>query len=452
MSVLLLVIACIIAGVAIRFLRRWPRLVFIATLLAALTLGAIIATASDAPFSFFGRALALDASSRVFLIPAVAIAAALAFFGPLNFDAPSTSFSQILVNSQGAFLFWSLAPLIVAIAIDSFPLAIFFWALGLIVLMLLAQPRREGNVGGAAQFILVTVIAVSSLLLASRLMDLYPLTPENLELIRTTVILLALGLGILLAVAPFHVWLGPLADEIPALGVAFLAGVAQPVGVWLLFQRMNNLFWLTDKSPLFTVLLFGGALTVPVGALLAITEQRDGRLIAYLALVSLGHALIGLGLNTPLATMGALAALFDRALGVALVAGGFSFVRHHPERRWQSVGALAILLGGMTLAGVPPTPGFAARWVIYREFAATNVELVALLAIANAAVFLATVRVVWGILNAPAPEQTDEVKVVPYLSALVVALLVVCLVVAGLAPQPMANVLTQVIETARYLK
>jgi len=451
-SVLLLIAVCIVAGIALRFLRRWPRLIFLATLASTLALGAIIALASDAPFYFFGRALALDAAARAFLIPAIAVGAALAFFGPLNFETSHASFAQILVNSQGAFLFWGLAPLVIAVTIDSFPLAIFFWALGLIVLMLLAQPRREGSVGGAAQFILVTVLAVSSLLLASRIMDLYPLTPENVELIRTTVVLLALGLGILLAVAPFHVWLGPLTDEMPALGVAFLVGVAQPVGVWLLFQRMNNLFWLTDKSPLFTVLLFGGALTVPVGALLALGEQRDGRLIAYLALVSLGHALLGLGLDTQLATIGALTALLDRALGVALIAGGLAFVRHHPERRWQLVGALAILFGGMALAGIPPAPGFAARWVLYREFAAANVALLATLLASNGVVLIVIVRVVWEILSAPAPEHSDEFKLVPYLSALIVAVLIGALVAVGLAPTVLANALSQVIETARYLK
>jgi len=451
-SVLLLVIVCLVAGIAVRFLRRWLRLVVLATFVSALALGAILAFGSAAPFYFFGRALALDLSARAFLIPALALGATLAFFAPLNFETASDSFAQILVNSQGAFLFWGLAPLVIAVTIDSFPLAIFFWALGLIVLMLLAQPRREGSVGGAAQFILVTVIAVSSLLLASRIMDLYPLTPENVELIRTTVILLALGLGILLAVAPFHVWLGPLADEMPTLGVAFLVGVAQPVGVWLLFQRMNNLFWLTDKSPLFTVLLFGGALTAPVGALLALGEHRDGRLLAYLALVSLGHVLIGLGLDTQLATLGALTALLDRACGVALVAGGLAFVRHHPERRWQLIGAGAILFGGMALAGIPPAPSFAARWALYREFAATNAALLATLLASNAVVLIVVVRVVWDILNAPAPENADAFRLVPWLSAALVAVLVVALVVVGLAPQMLASALSQIIETARYLK
>lgn len=455
MSILVLVLMCLGMGLAIRLLRRWPRLVFIATLVGTALLTALLAAIPVDSFNFLGRALVLDDMARVYLIPALAVTAALAFFGPLNFDAPADSPAQILANSQGAFLFWSLAPLIVAMTLDSFPLAIFFWAIGLIVLMLLASPHREGRVGGAAQFLFVIVLATASLLLASRIIDVYPFTPENLDLIRDAVIFLSLGLGLLLAVAPFHIWLGPLADEMPPLGIAFLVGVAQPVGLWIVFERMSQLLWLTpsDKSPLLTVLLMGGALTAPVGALLAFAERRDGRFVAYLSMVSLGTVLMGFSIESPVGVMGGMLALLNRAIGIALIAGGLSFARHHFERRWQLVGAFAILCGGIAMAGIPPAPGFAARWVIYREFADTNAPLLALLLASNAAALLATVRIVWSIVAEVKSDGDDgEIKIVPYLAVLVVIALLVFLVMAGLAPQSIANSVSDVVGNARYLK
>lgn len=453
MSILVLVLMCLGMGLAIRLLRRWPRLVFIATLVGTALLTALLAAIPVDSFNFLGRALVLDDMARVYLIPALAVTAALAFFGPLNFDAPADSPAQILANSQGAFLFWSLAPLIVAMTLDSFPLAIFFWAIGLIVLMLLASPHREGRVGGAAQFLFVIVLATASLLLASRIIDVYPFTPENLDLIRDAVIFLSLGLGLLLAVAPFHIWLGPLADEMPPLGIAFLVGVAQPVGLWIVFERMSQLLWLTDKSPLLIVLLMGGALTAPVGALLAFAERRDGRFVAYLSMVSLGTALMGFSIESPVGVMGGMLALLNRAIGIALIAGGLSFARHHFERRWQLVGAFAILCGGIAIAGIPPAPGFAARWVIYREFADTNAPLLALLLASNAAALLATVRIVWSIVAEMKSDGDDgEIKIVPYLAVLVVIALLVFLVMAGLAPQWIASAVSDVVGNARYLK
>ncbi len=453
MNVVLLAIVALLTGLAIRLLRRWPRLVFAGALIGAALLGLILATAPDTQLSFVGRTLALDAGARAFLWLAIGSAAALAAFGALAFEQGADTPAAIIANSQGAFLFWSLAPIIVAIALDSFPLAVFFWAMGLIVLMLMATPRREGHAGGAAQFLLLTVVAVACLLLSNRLFDLYPLTPENTDLARNAIIFLAIGLGLMLSAVPFHLWLGPLADEMPPLGVAFLVGVAQPVGIWLLFQRMSDALWLTDQSPLLTVLVFGGAFTASIGALLAVPERRDGRFIAFLSLVSLGHALVGLGLGTRVGLAGALLMTLNRAVGVALLAGGFAFVRHHAERRWQWLGAASLLAGGFALSGILPLLGFAARWSIYRDLAASNFPLVVLLLASSAVALFATLRAAVPLFGKRAGVvETGAVKLVPYLGAAVVVLLFVIVVLTGIFPQLAADSLIAELGKAGYLK
>ena len=337
--------------------------------------------------------------------------------------------------------------------LDSFPLAVFFWAIGLIVLLLMATPRREGRVGGAAQFLLLTVVGVACLFLFNRLYDLYPLTPENLDLIQSALIFLSLGLGLLLAAAPLHIWLGPVADELPPLGIAFLVGVAQPVGLWLLFQRMSDTLWLTGRSPLLSILLFGGGLTMALGAVLALTERRVGRFVAYLSLVALGQALIGLSLGTRVGLGGTLLATLNRALGVALVAGGFAFIQHHPERRWQVAGGIAILLGGFTLAGLPPMLGFAASWSIYREIAPSNPSLLFLQLASSALIVFATLRTVWPLFaETSTAAETREVKIVPYLCAAVAVGLFIVLILAGVFPQFVADPLLAALANAPYLK
>jgi formate hydrogenlyase subunit 3/multisubunit Na+/H+ antiporter MnhD subunit len=454
MSIVLLIATCGATGLAIRLLRRWPRLVFIATSIGSSILFLLLATAPSSPISFLGRSLTLDFAERIFLWPAIGVAAALAFFGPLTFEWVEETPARVISNSQGAFFFWSLAPLIVAMAIDSFPLAAFFWAIGLILLVLVAQPLREGRVGGAAQFLLLTVIATASLLLSNRFFDLYPLTPENLDLVRSAFLFLAWGLGLMLAVVPLHIWMGPLADEMPLLGMAFLVGVAQPVGLLLLFQLMNRMLWLTEKSSLLNTLLLAGAVTIPVGALFAIAESRKGRLLAYLSLVSLGQALIGFGLGTQVGLAAAMLAVLNRAIGIALVAGGMVFVSYHEERRWQAVGALAILAGGLAIAGIPPAVGVASRWGIYASLASVHPLLVGLLFASSAAVLLAVMRFVHPVLNglSQAVESTGEVKVVPYLCAAVVVILVAIVVIAGIFPQLLSNPLIAALGNADYLK
>ncbi len=459
MSIALLAATCLATGFVIRLVRRWPRLVFLATWLGAALLFAILAMASDEPVDVLGRTFLLDFSARIFLWPAIGAAAVLACFAPLRYDPAEDALSMRISNSRGSFFFWSLAPLIVAMALDSFPLAAFFWALGLIALLFLGRPRREGRAGGAAQFLLLVVIATASLLLANRFFELYPLTPENLDLARSAALFLAWGLGVMLAVVPLHVWLGSLADEMPLLGTAFLVGVAQPVGLWLLLQRVEKLLWLTEKSALLNLLIVAGVVSVPIGALLALSVRRvlsgdEGRWLAYLSLVSLGYAMIGFGLGTRLALTGVVLELLNRAIGVTLVAGGLTFVRYHPERRWQTLGALTILGGGFSLAGIPPALGSISRWSIYRGLAGMNLSLILLLIASNAVALLATIQVVMPIFKprAQAIEENQEMRTLPYLCAAVVVILLALLIVSGIFPQAIADPVIAELGKADYLK
>lgn len=440
-------------GATIRLLRRLPRLVFIATLAGAGVLIGILAFAPATPLSILGRALEFDDPVRLGVGVWIVLTAVYAFFAPLAFeygDEPATA----IANSQGAYFFWALAPFIIALGLDSFPLAVFCWAIGLIVLMLAAQPQGASRVGGAAQFLIISIIASASLLLAHRFIELYPLTPENLDLARSAVVFLALGLGLLLAVFPFTVWLGPLADDMPLLGMAFLVGVAQPLGVWVLLQTMAQVNWLIDKSPLMTILWWGGALTAIVGVLLALAEQRTSRWIVSLALVPLGIALMGISLGTRLALVGAMMLMLNRALGIVLLAGGAIFARQHLERRWQWVGAGTTLLGGLVLAGLPPTLGFAGQSFIYRDLVRTDPNLFGVMLACNGAVFLIGLRAAWEIFVAGerAVNSSDERKIVPYLCGGVVIVLLIVIVIAGMFPQSIAQPLAETIGRAVYLK
>lgn len=436
MSIALIIGACVGAGIVVRALRRWQRASLVATLVSIVIIGTLLAFAPNAPLHFFGRASTLDAATRAFLLALFSATSALVLFTPLTFERASDAPAQVVVNSQGAFFFLAFAPLVGAVTLDSFPLAVFAWAIGLIVLMLSARPQTEGRVGGAAQFLLLIVMASASLLLAYRFIELYPITPENLDLVRNAVIFLALGFGLLLAVAPLHIWLGPLADELSPLGIAFLVGVAQAVGVWLLWQQMNTVTWLVTRSPLLNVLIAGGSLTAPLGALLALAERRDARALAYLAMVPLGYVCIGLGVGTPVALAGALYALVNRAWSVALIAGGMSLVRHHSARQWQLIGAGIIALGGIALVGIAPSLGWSANYAIGREVSAREPMLLAVLAVSSALALLAVMRIAWHVTSARVEVEESNTKTIVLLVGVVVALvLAVMLIGTGIFPQ-----------------
>jgi len=128
-------------------------------------------------------------------------------------------------------------------------------------------------------------------------------------------------------------------------------------------------------------------------------------------------------------------------------------VRHHAERQWQWLGGIAILAGGLTLGGIPPLVGFAARWSIYHDLAASSLPLVVVLLASNATAVLATLRVAVPLFMVRAEVAgTKEVKILPYLcAALVVALLFVALA-TGFFPQVVVDPLVATVGNASFLK
>ncbi len=454
MAIVSLVIVCLGTALAIRLLQRLPRMVFLVTAIGTIILCGLLWNSTEEPISLLGRSFAIGFPEQVFLWPAIGVAAALACFAPLTYEAPTSGPTSLISNAQGTFFFVSLALLILAMAVDSFPLASLFWAVGVILLILLARPQREGRAGGAAQFLLLAVIAAASLLLSSRFLDLYPLTPENLDLARSAFLFLAWGLALLLAIVPLHIWLGPLADEMPILGIAFLVGVAQPVGLWLLFQLMSQFLWLTDKVPLLNTLLLAGIVMAPWGALLALAERRHARFIAFLSLASLGQVLIGFGLGTRVALAGAMLALLNRAIGVALLAGGMALVQNHEEKRWQLRGGSAMLIGGLAVAGLPPLLGATARWGIYEGLAQAYPLVLGVLLASSAVTLFAVFRTTAPVFGRAfqAVASTGEVKVVPYFCSVVIVVLVLIVLIVGIFPQLLADPLVASLGTAVYLK
>ena len=71
----------------------------------------------------------------------------------------------------------------------------------------------------------------------------------------------------------------------------------------------------------------------------------------------------------------------------------------------------------------------------------------------NAAVLLATLRIVWQLLaERTEPSDSGEVKIVPYLCTAVVMLLITAAVVTGIFPQLISDPLVAVLGKASYLK
>lgn len=208
---------------------------------------------------------------------------------------------------------------------------------------------------------------------------------------------LIVGIGFKVTVVPFHAWAVDVYDGAPTDVSAFLAGGTKKVGFFGFFLvfLVPILFsgHAVFPSPLFCPtgvcdasrvvyglplqVIFGvlAVVTMTIGNVLALQQTEMKRMLAYSSISQAGYMLIGLAVATSPAISGAVLLIFAHVFmkaGAFLVVGavaGFGIGSRIED--WKGVGfrfpflgaSLAIML--LSLAGIPLTVGFVAKFVLF---------------------------------------------------------------------------------------
>lgn len=365
---LLLILIPLIMAIAVYLLRRYWTVAVFASLGTTLTLIGICSQAPlGEPTYIMGRELMLDDSGRALLVLLLSLASAMILY---TWRVP-----------QG----WAFCPSLLAILgllsavimLRTFLIAVLLFEMAGLIFVFMLHGRRPAPLGTALSYVVPLVISTPCLLVVSWLTESYALNPDNLLLIRFTVIALSLGFGIMLAVAPFYSWLPSVVGGAPSMAGVTLMCILSPTLLTLLLGVLNTHPWLITDSPTLSVIYLSGLLTALVGGVLAFAQRQPGRLLAYAAIADLGFVLVGLGTGSLTGVTGALAHLVNRSLLILLVAVSLGTLRAHLQEGTVSTlrealrrtpgGIIGYTVGGLALAGFPPFNGFATRWLIYRS-------------------------------------------------------------------------------------
>ena len=242
-------------------------------------------------------------------------------------------------------------------------------------------------------------------------------------------LLMVLGFGVKAAVMPLHVWAPDAYADAPDGFTAFLSGALSKMGVFGLLlviltlldpvlRRLGQIHGIPLPGYLLAWL---GALTAFLGALYAAVQEQGKRLLAYSSISQLGYVIFGIGLGTPLALTGALFhalshLLFKGLLFLSLATviqrtGTDEFARLGGLVRRMPWTFLAVLIGVIALAGVPPTVGFPSKWLLYE--AAIEKHLVFLAAVvfaASTAAFLYAYRFIFSVFLGQLQPENESVR------------------------------------------
>lgn len=189
-------------------------------------------------------------------------------------------------------------------------------------------------------------------------------------------LLIALGFSSKAGLYPLCAWLPTAHPEAPAPASALLSGVITKAGILGMLRTMYYVFGapLLKGSYVQTVLCVLAIATIFIGSMLAYEEKLLKKRLAYSSVSQLSYVVFALCMFTPSAFTGALEQVLFHSLakvGLFLCAGAIIHKTGHTlVRELRGIGRempvvmCCFTLFSLSLIGIPPLGGFAAKWAI----------------------------------------------------------------------------------------
>jgi len=268
---------------------------------------------------------------------------------------------------------------------DIFSLYVFLEVVTVCSFIIIAFSRRPDALEGAFKYVILSGIGSMMLLAAIALIFIFSGSTNFIELsaavkalphnwlMNFALALFLSGLLIKSGMVPFHGWLADAYTAAGPVGSIFLAGIiTKTVGIYALMRVVIAVFGFS--AGLIQVLLFVGALSIVVGALLALAQDDFKRMLAYSSISQVGYILLGFGCGSAFGFIAACFHLFNHAIFKSLLfVNSAALEQSTGSRDMRSMGGLAqkmpftgitSIIGALSAAGLPPLAGFWSKLLI----------------------------------------------------------------------------------------
>lgn len=470
----LLVLAILLpaAGILLSLLLGGRRAERIALGLAPIGLALAIAIAAvvwrgGAPIAYaigglpppLGIALRADGISSVMLVTTALIIPAAGLFARSAFATPPNGAEQ-----RKALTFWIMlqaiwaALAIIFVSGDLFNLFVALELLTFAAVPLVCVEGRPETLAAALRYLLFALFGSILYLLGVALLygcygtlDIALLSQRvhGLPAVWVAAALMTAGLLAKTALFPLHLWLPPAHANAPAAASAVLSGLVVKGSFFLAVRLWFYVLPALAADIVGVVLGTLGSLAILFGSVLALRQQRLKLLIAYSTVAQIGYLFLIFplasgahgwttdgwsgGLMQTLSHAFAKAAMFLAAGLLVESLGHDRIARFAGAGRAMPMTFLALGLGGLSLMGLPPSGGFAAKWLLIRASVASGQWFWAIVMLAGG---LLAAGYVYRILAPALSDAPFALEAAPNRSREAVALsLAVAAVALGFAPQ-----------------
>lgn len=334
---------------------------------------------------------------------------------------------------------------------DAFNVFVFLEISALSTYTLIALGSDRRALWSAYQYLIMGTIGATFILIGIGLMymmtgtlNMYDLAQrlpevENTRTIFTAFAFLLVGVCLKLALFPLHLWLPNAYTYAPSIVTAFLAATATKVAIYLLVRFIFTVFGVEfslNHLPLQAILMALGLAGIFMASIIAIYQTNMKRLFAYSSVAQIGYMILGLALGSATGLMATLLHLFNHALmkGALFLALAGVFYRldsvdlrnMHGLAKKMPYSMAAIVIGGISLIGVPLTVGFVSKWYLVLAALESGWWPIALLILLGSLLALVYVwRFVEAVYFQPALAENSHIREAP-LGILIPTWILVC--------------------------
>lgn len=272
---------------------------------------------------------------------------------------------------------------------DAFNVFVFLEISSLSAYALIALGKDRRALWASYQYLIMGTVGATFILIGIGLMyqmtgtlNMYDLSQrlpevENTRTVFTAFTFVIVGVCLKLALYPLHLWLPNAYAYAPSIVTAFFAATATKVAIYLLIRFTFSVFGLTfsfTALPLQMLFVVLGLLGIFVASFAAIYQKNVKHLFAYSSIAQIGYMIVGFSVSTTTGLMATLLHLFNHALMksalfLALAAvvyriGSVQLSQFNGLGRQMPFTMAAIVIGGLSLIGVPLTVGFVSKWYL----------------------------------------------------------------------------------------
>lgn len=282
-------------------------------------------------------------------------------------------------------------------------------------------------------------------------------TLSNNHLLIIAFIFIAAGYAIEAAVVPFHFWLPDAYTAAPASSASFLSALVDQGSYYILIRV---LIYILYPSLNWTVMLaVMAALTMIVGNLFALIQTDVKRLITYICVADVGYNLVAISSVTALGLQGNLYFFLIGGMTTALAFMTIGIVNSHGFKSMDDFSGLgkkmpfvclAIVMAGLSFAGIPPFGGFIGKYLVFTAAIDANLSWLAVIGVLTSvlqtAILFRLIYVMYG------KKAKDETAIKESKRILVpIFVLAGALILVGLYPQIVLSLVHPVVNQIKTI-